>query len=201
MLCVARLPEVARQVSMQGMSVPSVNLYLVGFAGTGKSTVGRLLAQSLRFDFLDSDAEIERAQGRLISEIFAKEGETAFRQMERAFIEQGHPAQGCVVACGGGLIVPPGMTELLRARGVIICLHTTVETILERTSRATHRPLFEGEDREKRVRELYEQRAPLYQRAGTQVLVGGRPVREIVEHARRIYFREAREWRAPKGCL
>jgi shikimate kinase len=175
------------------MQPADANLYLVGFAGTGKTTVGRMVARECGKRFLDSDHEIERAQGRPVSDIFAKEGEAAFRALEKQFIETGHAATGCVVACGGGLIVPDGMLELVRSRGVLICLHAPVETVLERTSRTTHRPLFQAEDREQRVRELYARREPIYRRAGTVVLTAGRPLKDIVAHVVRVYQREARE--------
>jgi len=167
------------------------NLYLVGFMGTGKSTVGRQVARQLGFEFLDSDHEIERAQGKPVSQIFAEQGEPSFRAMERAFIEEGHPRQSCVVSCGGGLVVPPGMLELLRSRGVIICLHAPIETILQRTMQATHRPLLEVENREQRLRELFAQRESLYRRTGTMVLTDKRPLREIVAHVLRVYRLEA----------
>lgn len=167
------------------------NLYLVGFMGTGKSTVGRLVARQLGFEFVDSDHEIERRQGRPVSRIFAEEGEAAFRAMEREFIAQGHPARRCVVSCGGGLIVPAGMLELLRARGVVICMHAPIETILRRTMHATHRPLLAVENPEQRLRELYAQRESLYRRAGTMVLTDKRPLREIGAHVLRIYRQEA----------
>lgn len=167
------------------------NLYLVGFMGTGKSTVGRQVARQLGFEFLDSDHEIERAQGKPVSQIFAEQGEPSFRAMERAFIEEGHPRQRCAVSCGGGLVVPPGMLELLRSRGVIICLHAPIETILQRTMQATHRPLLEVENREQRLRELFAQRESLYRRTGTMVLTDKRPLREIVAHVLRVYRLEA----------
>jgi shikimate kinase len=167
------------------------NLYLVGFMGTGKSTVGRQAARQLGFEFLDSDHEIERLQGKPVSQIFAEQGEPSFRAMERAFIEQGHPRQRCVVSCGGGLVVPPGMLELLRSRGVIICLHAPIETILQRTMQATHRPLLEVENREQRLRELFAQRESLYRQTGTMVLTDKRPLREIVAHVLRVYRLEA----------
>ena len=83
-----------------------INLYLVGFMGTGKSTVGRQVARQMGFEFIDSDHEIERRQGQPVSQIFAEQGEAKFRALEREFIEHGHPAQKCVVSCGGGLVVP-----------------------------------------------------------------------------------------------
>src|SRR5690606_37996861 len=120
--------------SRRAMQPNDVNLYLVGFMGTGKTTVSRIVAARLGYRWMDSDHEIERAQGRSIADIFATTGEAAFRQMERDFIESGHPTQRTVVACGGGLVVQPGMLELLKSRGVVVCLHATVETILRRTA-------------------------------------------------------------------
>ncbi|MFI5336932.1 MAG: shikimate kinase [Opitutales bacterium] len=175
-------------------SPDTVNLYLVGFAGTGKSTVGRQVARALEMTFIDSDHTIEQAQGRPVTEIFAQGGEAAFRALEREFIEQGHPAAGCVVACGGGLVVPEGMLGLLHTRGVVICLHAALETILARTAHANHRPLFQGGEHEQRVRTLYAEREPIYQRTGTMILTDRRPLRDIVAHVVRVYGREAREW-------
>lgn len=167
------------------------NLYLVGFMGTGKSTVGRLVARQIGFEFVDSDHEIERLQGKPVSQIFAEQGEAAFRAMEREFIERGHPEKKCIVSCGGGLIVPPGMLELLRGRGVIICMHAPIDTILQRTMHATHRPLLAVENPEQRLRELYAQREALYRRSGTMVLTDKRPLREIAAHVLRVYRQEA----------
>lgn len=173
------------------MTTHAANLYLVGFMGTGKSTVGRLLARQLGLQFLDSDQEIERQEGKAVSRIFAEDGEPRFRALEREFIERGHPAQGVIVACGGGLVVPPGMLELLRSRGVIVCLHAPIETILQRTMHATHRPLLQVENPEQRLRELYAQREAIYRRTGTMVLTDKRPMREIAAHVLRVYRLEA----------
>ncbi|HEY4299288.1 MAG TPA: shikimate kinase [Candidatus Didemnitutus sp.] len=178
------------------MKSDGVNLYLVGFTGTGKTTVGRQVARQLAMEFLDSDHEIERGHGRTVADIFAQEGEPAFRALERRFVEVGHPARGCVIACGGGLIVPDGMLELVRSRGVVICLHASLETIVERTARSAHRPLLDGDDREQRVRALYGPREAIYRQAGTMILTDRRPLREIAAHVIRLYEREARDWRA-----
>jgi shikimate kinase len=176
---------------MQG---PRANLYLVGFTGTGKSTVGRHAARELGFEFVDSDHAIEALHGKPVAQIFAEEGEAGFRARERQFIETGHPAAGCVVACGGGLIVPEGMLALVKSRGIVICLHAPLATVLQRTSRTAHRPLLQVENREERLRTLYAAREEIYRRTGTMVLTDGRPMREIVAHVVRIYRTEEREW-------
>ncbi len=177
------------------MTPPDTNLYLVGFMGTGKSTVGRQVAKQLGFQFLDSDHEIERLQGKPVAAIFAGAGEANFRVLEREFIAHGHPAQKCVTACGGGLVVPSGMLELLRARGVVICLHAPIEAILRRTQHTTHRPLLQVDNREETLRQLYAQREETYRRTGTMVLTEGRPLREICAHVLRVYRHEAAQFR------
>lgn len=171
------------------------NLYLVGFMGTGKTTVGRAVAARLGYEFLDADHEIERLRGKSVSEIFAQEGEPAFRRYEREFIEHGHPATSQIVACGGGLIVGEGMLELVQARGVLVCLHASLETILKRTASSRARPLLEVDDPMERIRTLYAQREPIYRRAGTMILTEGRLIPEIVSHVLRVYQREARDFR------
>jgi shikimate kinase len=173
------------------MNAADVNLYLVGFMGTGKTTVGRAVAHKLGFALLDSDHEIERQQARSIPEIFAQEGEPAFRAMEREFVERGHPAERTVVSCGGGLVVQPGMLELLQTKGVVVCLHASVETILERTARNQGRPLLAVENPEERIRTLFTQREPVYKRAGTVILTDSRPLHDIVGHVLRAWRRDA----------
>ncbi len=176
------------------MPNPDVNLYLVGFMGTGKTTVGRAVAQKLGFQLLDSDHEIERRKQKPVAQIFAEEGEVAFRVLEREFIEAGHPPRQQVVACGGGLIVPPGMLEMLQAKGVVMCLHASLDTILRRTQGNRNRPLLNVDDPGERIRTLFAQREPIYKRAGTTILTDGRQLTDIVSHVLRAYRREAEEW-------
>lgn len=188
------MPNRPRFVTAHAMQAADVNLYLVGFMGTGKTTVGRAVAQKLGFSLLDSDHEIERGQGKSIPEIFAQDGEPAFRALERAFIEHGHPAERAVVACGGGLVVQPGMLALLKSRGVVVCLHASITTILERTARQRNRPLLAVENPEERVRTLYGQREAIYRQAGTLILTDARPLADIAAHVMRAWRREAADF-------
>jgi shikimate kinase len=176
------------------MNATDVNLYLVGFMGTGKTTVGRALAHKTGFTVLDSDHEIERLQGKTIPDIFAQLGEPAFRAMERDFIERGHPAERTIVACGGGLVVQPGMLDLLQTKGVVVCLHASLETILARTARHRNRPLLAVENPEERIKTLYAARESIYKRAGTVILTDGRPLHEIVAHVMRSWKRDAADF-------
>jgi shikimate kinase len=176
-----------------------VNLYLVGFMGTGKTTVSRIVAARLGHRWVDSDHEIERLQGKSIADIFATEGEPAFRRMERDFVVGGHPLERTVVACGGGLVVQPGLLAELQKRGVVICLHATVETILRRTAHSRARPLLNVEDPEQRIRDLYTVRDPVYRNAGSVILTDNRPQLEVVQHVLRVYRRDSLDFSRARG--
>ena len=180
------------------MNPADVNLYLVGFMGTGKTTVGRAVGAKIGFQVLDSDHEIERSRGKSIPDIFAQDGEPAFRQFEREFIERGHPTERTVIACGGGLVVQPNMLELLQSKGVVVCLHASIETILARTARHRNRPLLEVENPEERIRTLYAAREPIYKKSGTVILTDARPLHDIVAHVIRSWRRDAADFARKK---
>jgi shikimate kinase len=169
------------------------NIYLVGFMGVGKSAIGKRLAHSLGFNFIDSDAAIENTQQQSIAAIFASLGEPAFRQMERDFIDSGHPGNNTVVSCGGGLVCQPGMAERLTRRGVVFCLFASVETIIERTSRNNKRPLLAGDDKQQKIRALLAEREPIYRQVGVSVSTDGRSVPDIVKSIVRVYQNRLRE--------
>jgi shikimate kinase len=177
----------------------NVNLYLVGFMGTGKTTTGRAVAAKLGSQAMDSDHEIERLTGKSVAQVFAEDGEAAFRALERRFIESGHPSRGVVLACGGGLVVQPGMLALLQSKGVVICLHASLATILRRTAQNQTRPLLNVENPEERIRRLFAEREEIYKRAGTVILTDFRPQHEMVMHVARTYLREAGEWERKHG--
>ena len=146
-------------------------LWIVGMMGVGKSAVAQELATRLGRPAIDTDREVEREAGRAISEIFATEGEAAFRRHERAAIEAiaGRPA---VVALGGGAIAQPGVSERLNETGTVVCLTARAETLLERIGSGRERPLLAGLDdgaRLDRIRALLAERAPHYALAAISV--------------------------------
>ncbi|TVP80023.1 MAG: shikimate kinase [Puniceicoccaceae bacterium] len=163
------------------------NLYLVGFMGVGKSAIGRRVASELGYRFLDSDYCIEQQVGKKIPAIFAESGEAHFRLLEREFIESGHPGDGCVVSCGGGLVVQPGMSDRLKEKGVVICLFASLDSIIERTSRNKNRPLLNVADPAAQVRSLLKEREPIYMQAGACITTDGRSIPEVVRHLLRTY--------------
>jgi shikimate kinase len=163
--------------------------------GTGKTTIGRHVAQRLGFKCADSDHIIERKAGKPIARIFAEDGEDAFRRLERWFVDEGHAPEKLVVACGGGLVVQPGMLAKLSLMGVVVCLHASIETILARTKRLQPlRPLLDVEDPEGRARALYAEREAVYRSAGTVILTDSRPLADISAHVIRVWRREAEEF-------
>lgn len=172
------------------------NLYIVGFMGTGKTTVGRTIAAKLGYKFYDVDRVIEESCGSTVNEIFKNQGEAFFRDKEREFIEKGHPENNCVISCGGGLPIQPGMLDILKKRGIIICLFASVDVILARTQRTQKRPLLLVEDPRTRIEHLLKERTPLYAQCGTCIMTDGRPIAAIVSAVERTYKSAAKEWKA-----
>ena len=156
------------------------NLYLVGMMGTGKSTIGKVLADQLRMNFIDSDESIEESYGQSISEIFTQKGENFFRNLEQEFITNGHPDQNQVVACGGGLCIPVGMMELLKSKGTVICLLATPETLLERTKTDHSRPLLQVAHPLEQLEKLIQERECRYREADYLIKTDGSTVDQIV---------------------
>ena len=171
---------------------PNANLYLVGFMGTGKSAVGRRVAATLNKQFIDIDNAIETKAGLSIKAIFEKLGEAHFRDLERQFIEKGHPDRDCIIACGGGLITQPGMIDLLHKRGIIVCLWASVDTILSRTSGNHKRPLLNTDNPRARIEKLLEERRPFYRKAGTSISTDQRTIADIAAHVIRIYRKQSK---------
>lgn len=155
-------------------------VFLTGFMGTGKSTVGRALARRLGKTFVDADTEIERLEGMTVARIFAEKGEEVFRRTEREVIAA--LAQGdAVVALGGGAIVDDGNFRTMRESGPIVCLTASVEEILRRVGHDRRRPLLAGDDRVQRVRELLEARRSAYSRADFEIETTGLEVETVVD--------------------
>jgi shikimate kinase len=158
-------------------------VWLVGMMGAGKSTVGRCLARRLGRPFADSDAEIERAAGCSVAEIFAAEGEAGFRARERAALEALLGA-GAVVALGGGALAQPEIRRRLLGRGALVHLRARPETLLARLGEAAERPLLAGlgaAERLARLRALSAERAAAYAAADFAIDTDGLAPEEVAE--------------------
>lgn len=138
------------------------NIFLVGLMAVGKSTVGRQLADALSRPFFDADHEIERRAGAEISWIFDVEGEAGFREREASVIDELTQREGIVLATGGGAILREDNRRHLASRGLVVYLDSPIEKLVARARRDSKRPLLQGGDPGKILRELKAARGPLY---------------------------------------
>jgi len=152
---------------------------LIGFMGAGKSSVGRELARRFGAPFVDVDERIESEAGCTIRDLFAREGETAFRERERAALRDVLSVKGCIIATGGGAFTDEENRLLLRSYAPVVYLEAAVETLLERLAGDLVRPLLRGGDRAEVVRELLSRRVPGYRTADVTVRTDGRSVEEV----------------------
>ena len=159
------------------------NIILTGFMGTGKTTIGRLMAERLRREFVDMDAVIEERTGKSIPQIFQEDGEEAFRALERELCRELAARSGLVIATGGGALVSQENRAILGATGDIICLRATPDAIMARIGASTNRPKLDGSDRRARIEALLDERAPAYDAIPLQLDTSDLSVMEAVERA------------------
>lgn len=148
---------------------------LIGMPGSGKSSVGRQLARRLNWAFTDADTEIERQIGCTIRAYFEQHGEAAFRDVEQAVLARLLSAERLVLATGGGAVVREASRRLLASGAVVVYLRSTPEELMRRLRHDTQRPLLQVNDPLRRLRELFEQRDPLYRECARFVIDTGRP--------------------------
>lgn len=147
------------------MPEPTLQIALIGFMGTGKSTIGPLLARELGFEFLDLDVLIAERAGCGIPEIFARRGEEGFRRLEREILAEAAGRPGQVLATGGGVVTDPANAALLRATGLVVWLKASPAAIMARVARGDGRPLLAGGDPVQAVARLLPAREALYRAA------------------------------------
>jgi shikimate kinase len=158
-----------------------VNIALIGFMGTGKTSVGRLVAEHLRFDYLDTDDLIQTQTGRTITDIFAKDGEPAFRALEEKIVGELASHTKTVVSTGGGLPVNPKNLASLKSHALVVSLWSSPEKIWERVRHQSHRPLLHDENPQSKIRELLAAREPFYKQADVLLNTDVRSVREVAQ--------------------
>jgi len=157
------------------------NLALIGFMGTGKSSVGRLAAAHLHFRFVDTDELIESRAGRSIGEIFLQAGESVFRGIEKQIVSELGKTQRTVISTGGGLAANDENLANLKEHALVVCLWASPEAIWERVHTQTHRPLLQGADPMIRIRELLAKREPFYKRADVLINTEMRSIKEVAQ--------------------
>lgn len=155
------------------------NVALIGFMGTGKSSVGRQAAHLLHFTYLDTDHVIEGRAGKPITEIFSQDGEPAFREFERRIVQELATRKRTVISTGGGLPMNPHNLSSLKDHSLVVCLWASAEKIFERVRGHGHRPLLNDPDPLRKIRELLAFRAPYYRQADVLVNTDFRSVHEV----------------------
>jgi shikimate kinase len=140
------------------------NIALIGFMGTGKSSVGRALAKKLHKEFIELDAVIVANAGKSISEIFRQDGEAHFRKLEIEAVREAAGKKNAVIDCGGGVVLNSVNIDRLKKESIIICLTASLPTILKRTPGAS-RPLLPAKGRGQSIKNILAYRRPLYRRA------------------------------------
>lgn len=156
------------------------NIYLVGFMATGKTAVGKELARKKKWQFVDLDELIELKEKRVISDIFAKEGEAYFRRIEKLTLKEVAKEKKFVVACGGGIVIDPDNISVMKRTGTLICMVASPEIILERLRDSSHRPLLNVANPKKQVELLLKLRAPYYAQADRTIDTSKFSIKEVV---------------------
>src|SRR6185312_1855017 len=149
--------------------------------GTGKSSVGQLVAQQLHFTFLDTDHVIESRMNKSISEIFAKDGEPAFRDLEKKIVGELTTRKKTVISTGGGLPVNPDNLASLKTHSLIVCLWASAEKIWDRVHNQSHRPLLNEPDPLAKIKKLLEQREPFYRQADVLLNTEMRALKDVAQ--------------------
>lgn len=157
------------------------NVALVGFMGTGKTTIGRLLAKKLNLQFVDTDDLIEKTHSKTIPEIFLQSGENVFRQTESDVIKSVSEQKGQIIATGGGAIVKEENFLFLQSTSHIICLQAQPKSILKRVEKNNNRPLLDNKDKLKEINDLLNKRQDCYNKAHFFVSTDIHSCEQVVE--------------------
>jgi len=156
-----------------------VNVFLIGMMGSGKTTVGHLLASQLGYRFCDSDVVIEQVAGKTINEIFAESGEAAFRQIESQVLSELSSYTKLVIATGGGVVIKSINWSYLH-HGLIVWLDAPVEVLIERLKEDTTRPLLTQADPAQTLHQILDQRRGLYAEADLHIRIDARDTPEQI---------------------
>ncbi|RKX45931.1 MAG: shikimate kinase [Verrucomicrobia bacterium] len=148
------------------------NIVLVGFMGTGKTTVGRLLAEQTGMPLVDMDSMIEERAGKSITDIFAQDGEPHFRTLERRMVQELASKNSQVISTGGGIVINPENISDYEKTGLVVCLLASAEEILDRVRHDDTRPLLAG-DKQDKILQLLESRRPLYEAVACKIDTNG----------------------------
>ncbi len=162
------------------------NIYLVGFMGSGKSTVGRILAEKLNMNFVDVDQLIEEEEKMKISDIFKKKGEKYFRELERRKIKDLTKGENLVISTGGGLGADRENMDLMKKTGFVVWLDVSLDEIIKRCEGDKNRPLLNQSY--ENIKKLYEKRKPVYKMAHIHIKTDNKNPENIAKEIIDVYL-------------
>lgn len=163
------------------------NIILVGFMGTGKTSIGKRLSSHLRMRYIDTDNVIERDSRRWISDIFAEDGEQVFRDLETEAVIKVSKLRNHVISTGGGVVLREENMRILMEYGLIFCLTATPEEIFRRIGHQTHRPLLRTPNPMETIRNMLDDRSPFYSKADFMVDTTEKSFSDVISHIKGIY--------------
>jgi shikimate kinase len=157
------------------------NIVLIGFMGTGKTTIAIELSHRLGMKYVSIDNLIEKKENRTINEIFTKSGEEYFRDVESSVIRDAACKDNLVIDTGGGAVIRDENVAYMKSSGIVICLKAAEDVIMERTKKYKHRPLLNVEDPKRKIRDLLAKRAPYYAKADYTIDTGELMVKQVID--------------------
>jgi shikimate kinase len=163
------------------------NIVLVGFMGTGKTSVGKRLAERLKMPMIDTDDIIAEDSGMDIPDIFARYGEAHFRDLESAAVCKAANLENYVISTGGGVVLRESNLDMLKRNGVVFCLTATTREIWRRVGSGTHRPLLQAPNPLGKIEQMLIERRPFYARADHQIPTTGLSIRAITDKIVEIF--------------
>ena len=166
-----------------------MNLYLVGFMGSGKTAVAKEIAESTDLKYIEMDELIEKKEARSINDIFKDSGEDYFRKVEKEALKEISLADKQVVSCGGGVVIDEANVNLMKDSGVLICLQASPDVIYKRVKNNKDRPLLNVENPQVKIEELLRIRRPYYQKANYIIETDNLSVQQVTQEVKSIFLK------------
>ena len=163
------------------------NIILVGFMGTGKTSVGRRLSHRLEMTYVDTDDIIEKTTGLCITDIFVQQGESFFRELESKAVHHVSGLDKYVISTGGGVVLRTENLDMLKRNGVVFCLSATSKEIWARVKNETHRPLLRAPDPVEKIREMLKAREAYYALADYTIQTDGVPIEQVTDEIIEVF--------------
>lgn len=170
---------------------PKQHIFFIGMMGTGKTTIGRKLADQIGYHWVDIDDQLEKNWGFTIAEYFKRYGEEAFRQEETNMLQKFVHQSPSVITTGGGIVLRPENRTLMLKHGWVVHLTAHPEELIRRLQNDQTRPLLAGENLEKRIRQLMKERAELYQNAHVTIDTTNQTPHSVLKEVKRFLFKSS----------